>query len=63
MVVDDKRDMRPERHLLGAAVSHRRKDHKLPNVFHSYRGPLFVIAVLNDGVGDRRTYGLIGHSL
>ena len=46
MVVDDRWDVRRERHLLGAAVSQRRKDHKQPNVFHSYWGPLFVVVML-----------------
>ena len=45
MVVDDRWDMRRERHLLGAAASHKRKAQQ-SNVFHSYRGPLFVVGIL-----------------
>ena len=39
-------DMRREQHLLGAAVSQTRINNKPPDVFHSYRGPLFVFGML-----------------
>jgi hypothetical protein len=37
--------MRRELKLLGAAASHNRRD-KESNIFHSYRGPLFVVVML-----------------
>jgi hypothetical protein len=46
MVVDNRWDMKRERHPLGAAVSRGREDHKRPNLFHSCRGLLFVVGVL-----------------